>query len=215
MRSLYRRALPFPANATPDWLSQPADFSPSFAEQDIGSPRFDILPRRLNCVRQTQGLRVPLFLKRILLKNRNLSMTTRKSFNRSTGSNSSASTMADPRMSDANGKADTSRLPSAKSTNGVQDSVDMSDPLADFDYTSPESIDKLRKLFSEEYGTLAARQNELLLKYSGQFVLIHKDHYEVHPTMDEALSQGYSRFGNRVFFVGKIDPKEIEAYLQA
>ena len=85
--------------------------------------------------------------------------------------------------------------------------------VAGMNLTAPEDILRLRELLSPEYETLAARQNELLNKARGQYVLIHQEDVQLHPSLDSAMEDGYTHYANDLFFVGRIDEQELKEYL--
>lgn len=83
------------------------------------------------------------------------------------------------------------------------------------DATAPQDIQTLRELLSPEYTTLASNKDKLLNspEVMNQFFLIHGDQMEVHPDLDSALLQGYTRYPADLFFVGQISEEEIHACL--
>ena len=87
--------------------------------------------------------------------------------------------------------------------------------IEDIDFDTEEGIQSLRRKFDVEYKTLAIIKEELLRSASGQYVVIQGQMYEVRPTIEEALRFGHSSFPSGLFFVGKIDPIQLEWYLAA
>lgn len=81
------------------------------------------------------------------------------------------------------------------------------------DLTSPGDVQRLRELLAPEYDTLQARRNELLAKARGQYVLIHENEVQVHPTLDDAMKSGIADHFEDLFFVGRIDERELNEYL--
>jgi hypothetical protein len=86
---------------------------------------------------------------------------------------------------------------------------------ANVDYRTQEGLEKLRREYDTEYVLLAEIKDELLEKYLGQYVIIQGRHHEVLPTIDDALSRAYRIFPNGLFFLGRINPSAMKAYLSA
>ena len=81
--------------------------------------------------------------------------------------------------------------------------------------TSPQDIQHIRAVLAPEYKTLASYKEKLLSNpdFKHHFFLINGEKLEIYSSIDSALEQGYTQYGNDLFFVGPIDEKQINAYL--
>ncbi len=81
--------------------------------------------------------------------------------------------------------------------------------------TSLPDIQELRRLLDPEYKTLAKYKKTLLSDpdLTHHYFLINGENLEIHSSLDSALEQGYIQYANDLFFVGAINEKQIDAYL--
>jgi len=163
-------------------------------------------------------------------------MTTRKSFSRLAGGDQPAhASAAEPFVTDVYDEGDASRPFHGGRPNGDQVAAGQSDLPADvppkhhsenlmterclavtgLDLTSSNDIQRLRELLAPEYATLQAQRTELLEKARGKYVLIHESEVQVHTTLDAAMKSGITDHSEDLFFVGRIDERDLNEYLAA
>jgi hypothetical protein len=103
---------------------------------------------------------------------------------------------------------------SAPRSNGVNGYWDASMiDVANVDYRSQEGLEKLRREYDTEYCLLAEIKDDLLEHYEGQYVIIQGRHHEVLPNVDDALRRACKIFPKGLFFLGRINPSAMKAYL--